>query len=540
MNGSNLAMLATRALSGMVSPEVTVEVHASNGLPGLSLVGLPEASVKESKDRVRSALLSSGFDLPPQRITVNLAPADLPKSGGRYDLAIALGILMATGQLPNMPLVDYEFLGELGLNGELRAVRGVLPSVLAASQAHKITVLPKANQAEAALAVMGKNPAEYLRVAHDLREVCALLLHEHGLLTTTSATSANAGSYSTNTPANLATQPSQADWQALMASHQDTVYEDDLSDIRGQHQAKRVLEICASGGHSLMMVGPPGSGKSMLAARLITLLPILTEQQAVEVAVLRSIAGYDVQAHTLYQRRMLHPHHTASAASIVGGGTVPKPGAVSLAHFGVLFLDELPEFNRAVLEALREPLETKRVEISRVSQQVSFPANCQLITAMNPSPSGFFPDDPLGRCKDTPDQIARYQKKISGPLLDRIDLHLEVPPVDILALQGDSQPDGDTSAVVRQRVTQAQAVQIDRQGCLNSDLSAKALKNLIVLDDLSQKMLAHAVNKMGLSARGYHRILRVARTLADMNSGGETPVSSANIAEALSYRAMHK
>lgn len=525
----NLAMIASRALSGMVSPVVTVEVHVSNGLPGLSLVGLPEASVKESRDRVRSALLSSGFELPPQRITVNLAPADLPKTGGRYDLAIALGILMATGQLPAMALTHYEFLGELGLNGELRPVRGVLPSVLAAAQAGHVSVLPKANQQEAALAIMGKNPVDFLRVASDLRGVCALLLQEHGLLNPNSAAALE-----------LSAQPNELAWQALMASDSRAHYSDDLSDIRGQHQAKRVLEICASGGHSLMMVGPPGSGKSMLAARLVTLLPNLTEQQAVEVAVIRSIAGYEVQADTLYQRRMVHPHHTASAASIVGGGTIPKPGAISLAHFGVLFLDELPEFNRAVLEALREPLETKHVEISRVSQQVRFPANCQLITAMNPSPSGFFPDDALGRCKDTPDQIARYQKKISGPLLDRIDLHLEVPPVDILALQGDGQPDGESSAVVRQRVTQAQAVQIARQGCLNADLSAKSLKSLMVLDELSQQLLAHVVNKMGLSARGYHRILRVARTLADMQGGVDLPVSSANIAEALSYRAMHK
>lgn len=505
----NLAAITSRALNGIESPRVSVEVHVSNGLPSLSIVGLPEASVKESKDRVRSALISSGFELPPKRITINLAPADLPKSGGRYDLSIAVGILIATGQLQTDRMDDYELIGELALNGQLRPIKGALPSLLAAREAGKICLLPLENHAEATLSYLSEQATPHAILVKDLKDVCRVLQGE-----------------SIDQPAFQTQKP-----DVSLSS------ERDLSDIRGQFQAKRVLEVCASGHHSLIMVGPPGSGKSMLASRLVTLLPPLSQLEAIESAAIQSISGQVIGDEHFYRRPFVNPHHTASSAAMVGGGTFPKPGAVSLAHNGVLFLDELPEFNRGVLEALREPLESKCVEVSRVNQQVSFPADCLLVAAMNPSPSGYFADDPLGRCKDTPDQIHRYQKKISGPLLDRIDLHLEVPAVEISDLQGGGS-DGEPSTVVRARVERARQCQIDRQGCLNAELTPKQLQQYVVLDKASNDLLEKAVNQMGLSARGYHRILRVSRTLADMQ--GLAQVTSLHIAEALGYRSLDK
>jgi magnesium chelatase family protein len=505
----NLASITSRALNGIESPIVTVEVHASNGLPSLSIVGLPEASVKESKDRVRSALLSSGFQIPPKRITVNLAPADLPKSGGRYDLPIAMGILIATGQLDGALIEDYELIGELALNGELRAIKGALPSLLAASAAGRTCILPEGNLHEAALSKSEHQASPHFVLIKDLKDACRVLMGE------------------------VLSQP------AIECNISDPSLDflQDLADVSGQLQAKRVLEIAASGHHSLIMVGPPGSGKSMLASRLVTLLPPLTQQEAIESATIRSITGQEIGGTDFYKRPYVNPHHTASAAALVGGGSFPKPGAISLAHNGLLFLDELPEFPRHVLEALREPLETKRVEISRVNQHVSFPANCLLVAAMNPSPSGFFPDDPLGRCKDTPDQINRYQKKISGPLIDRIDLHLEVPAVELSELQG-ATLSGESSEVVRCRVVAVRTHQLHRQGCLNCDLSPNDLKQYVILDELSTIILEKAVNQLGISARGYHRILRIARTLADMEC--LTEVGSQHIAEALGYRTLDR
>lgn len=505
----NLSSITSRALNGIESPIVTVEVHVSNGLPSLSIVGLPEASVKESKDRVRSALLSSGFQIPPKRITVNLAPADLPKSGGRYDLPIAIGILIATGQLDSPGIEGFEFIGELALNGEVRAIKGALPSLLAAHAASRMCILPEGNEAEAMLSQSASDLSANFVLIGDLKEACRVLLGEQ------------------------LEQPKTE----LKVSNPSLDYPQDLADVSGQLQAKRVLEIAASGHHSLIMVGPPGSGKSMLASRLVTLLPALTQQEAIESATIHSITGQEIGGEHFYKRPFVNPHHTASAAALVGGGSIPKPGAISLAHNGLLFLDELPEFTRNVLEALREPLESKRVEISRVNQQVSFPANCLLVAAMNPSPSGFFPDDPLGRCKDTPDQIHRYQKKISGPLIDRIDLHLEVPAVDLSDLQGEGVL-GESSAQVRARVVDVRALQLKRQGCLNCDLTPKDLKQYVVLDELSLAILDKAVNQLGISARGYHRILRIARTLADMER--RTDVGSQHIAEALGYRTLDR
>lgn len=505
----NLSSITSRALNGIESPIVTVEVHVSNGLPSLSIVGLPEASVKESKDRVRSALLSSGFQIPPKRITVNLAPADLPKSGGCYDLPIAIGILIATGQLDSPGIEGFEFIGELALNGEVRAIKGALPSLLAAHAASRMCILPEGNEAEAMLSQSASDLSANFVLIGDLKEACRVLLGEQ------------------------LEQPKTE----LKVSNPSLDYPQDLADVSGQLQAKRVLEIAASGHHSLIMVGPPGSGKSMLASRLVTLLPALTQQEAIESATIHSITGQEIGGEHFYKRPFVNPHHTASAAALVGGGSIPKPGAISLAHNGLLFLDELPEFTRNVLEALREPLESKRVEISRVNQQVSFPANCLLVAAMNPSPSGFFPDDPLGRCKDTPDQIHRYQKKISGPLIDRIDLHLEVPAVDLSDLQGEGVL-GESSAQVRARVVDVRALQLKRQGCLNCDLTPKDLKQYVVLDELSLAILDKAVNQLGISARGYHRILRIARTLADMER--RTDVGSQHIAEALGYRTLDR
>lgn len=502
----SLASLKSRALLGMESPLVAVEVHSSNGLPSFTIVGLPEASVKESRERVRSALLSSGFQMPAKRITVNLAPADLPKTGGRYDLAIALGLLVACDQLKVDELGQYECFGELALTGELRGVQGLIPSLLAAKDSKHKLIVPRLNQAEADLVIHTyPQMRDRIYVVDDLLAACRVLM--------------DGGSFiEVNQPLDVV---------------DDNLF-DDLADVQGQTQAKRALEVSASGHHSMMMVGPPGAGKSMLASRLISILPKLSPHEAIEVASIRSLVGQDVSLQKFYQRPFIQPHHTASAAAMVGGGTVPKPGALSLAHSGVLFLDELPEFNRAVLEALREPLETKKVNIARVNQHVSYPADSLLITAMNPSPSGFFADDYLGRCKDTPDQILRYQKKISGPLLDRIDLHLQVPAVDIKDLHKVDTMEQESSQVIRQRVVQTRDVQLIRQGCFNSQLDMKALKVHARLDDSGIELLDKAAVELGLSARGYHRILRVARTLADMQS--EPQITLHHLAEALSYR----
>lgn len=497
------ASVLTCASIGIQAPPVAVEVHASNGLPALSVVGLPEASVRESKERVRSALINSGFQLPPKRITVNLAPADLPKSGGRYDLAIAIGILLATGQI-EADVSGLVFLGELGLNGEIRAVPGVLPAILQVED--KTLIVPQANLDEAGLVLQDPRRAaagQTVWGAPTLLQTVAFLLNKASLQ------------------------------EAAAVALQNRGYQADLADVVGQSQAKRVLEVSATGGHSILMVGPPGAGKSMLAQRLVTLLPDLDWQQASELAAVRSVAGQAFNPALCMQRPFVGPHHTASAAAMVGGGSVPRPGAISLAHHGVLFLDELPEFSRPVLEALREPLENRQVVVSRVNGQVIFPAKFLLVAAMNPSPSGYFPDDPLGRCKDTPDQINRYQRKISGPLLDRIDLHLEIPPVDIQALQKAPAASGDTSQTVRARVTRLHARQLARQGCLNSELTPVQLQQWVALEPAATALLGKAAEKMGISARSYHRILRVARTLADM--ADETQVKVAHIAEAIGY-----
>ncbi len=498
---SSYASILTRAFVGIDAPQVQVEIHITNGLPQLSMVGLPEAAVKESRDRVRSAILSSGFELPPKRITLNLAPGDLPKQGSRYDLPIALAILFATGQI-DLPsnIGDYEFYGELSLNGEIKPVMGMLPSLLAVQQHNKKAIIAYDNLDEASLV---KDTTIF--GAKHLLDIVSFLQNNESLPT-----------------------PNPISKNSIK-------YDEDIADVQGQEQAKRLLEICASGGHSLLMVGEPGSGKSMLATRLLTLLPELSAQQAIETAVIKSIAGQAINTKTFLQRTLVAPHHTITSAALIGGGSssVLKPGAISLAHNSILFLDELPEFRRDVLEALREPLESKKVYISRVNSHATYPANVQLIAACNPSPSGFFADDHLGRCKDTPEKIAQYMQKISGPLLDRIDCHIEIKPVSFAQLQASNKPSAETSAIIRQRVIKVRGIQLQRQGKLNTDLKAKELDKLITLDELSIKLLENAVNKLGLSARGYHRILKTALTIADMNAENLTVI---HIAEALSYR----
>lgn len=503
-----IARLFSRAVLGLQSPPVIVEVHAANGLPGLTIVGLPEASVKESRERVRSAIQNSGFEMPSKRITVNLAPADLPKSGGRYDLAIALGILIATEQLPITDTDGFEFFSELSLSGDCRACYGILPSLIAAEEAGRTAVVARENVDEVTLfqqlVSVREIPSNSAILADDLRQACQTLIEP----TNTTVSEYEVASFDLQEP------------------------ELCLSDIHGQVQAKRALELCASGGHSLLMMGEPGAGKTMLASRLPGILPLMSSEQALETASIHSIAGRKLDLQTFFQRPFYQPHHTASTASVIGGGTIPRPGAISLAHNGVLFLDELPEFSRQVLEALREPLENKKVEVSRVHQQVSFPADFQLVAALNPTPSGYFPDDPKGRCKDTPNEIARYLKKISGPLMDRIDCHIEVPAVEVHALQNPDKTSLETSLVVRKRVESCRQRQLQRQDCLNAQLSPKQLQ-AIRLDQASEKLMQHAMQALGISARSYFRIIKLALTLADMEC---RDLSAQHLAEALSYR----
>ncbi|HET7176014.1 MAG TPA: YifB family Mg chelatase-like AAA ATPase [Gammaproteobacteria bacterium] len=497
-----LAKIFSRAQAGVDAPAVTVEVHQSNGLPALNIVGLPEAAVRESKDRVRSALINSRFDFPARKLTVNLAPADLPKEGGRFDLPIALGILVASGQLPPEPLAGMEFLGELSLSGELRPVRGALPAALKARAAGRALLVPLENADEAALvsgvAVFG---------ARHLLDVCAHLTGRQPLAAHASALAAHRPQY------------------------------EDLADVRGQHQAKRALEIAAAGGHSLLFVGPPGTGKSMLASRLPGVLPPMTEDEALEAAAVASISDTGFSAEHWRKRPYRNPHHTASAVALVGGGSFPRPGEISLAHHGVLFLDELPEFDRKVLEVLREPLETGAIVVSRAARQAEFPAAFQLMAAMNPCPCGYL-GDPSGRCHCTEDQVQRYRSRISGPLLDRIDLHVEAPRVAREALRPDTPPDGETSDTVAQRVAEARVRQLARGRKPNARLTTREINRHCKPDDPGQRLLERAMEQLGLSARAYHRILKVARTIADL--GESETVMSAHVAEAVGYRVLDR
>jgi magnesium chelatase family protein len=490
-----VAVVTSRALAGIDAPEVVVEAHLANGLPAFTLVGLPETEVKEARDRVRAAIQNARYEFPARRITVNLAPADLPKESGRFDLPIALAILAASGQIPADRLKQAEFAGELALTGELRPVRGALAMALATRASGRQLVLPAASANEAALARGVQSFG-----ASSLLDVCAWLAGQGTLGEAAGETLAAAPDYP------------------------------DFADVKGQHAAKRALEVAAAGGHSVLMAGPPGTGKSMLAARFAGILPAMTEAESLEAAAVASLNGGFRAEH--WQRRPFRaPHHTASAVALVGGGNHPRPGEISLAHHGVLFLDELPEFPRQVLEVLREPLESGHITISRAARQADFPARFQLVAAMNPCPCGYL-GHPTQPCRDTPDQIARYRARISGPLLDRIDIQITVPALtDDELMQASA---GEPSAVIRARVEAARARQLERQGKPNAALGTQEIDRFCALDAAGEALLKQAIARLNLSARAYHRVLKLARSVADL--AGHDAIAPAHLAEAIQYR----
>ena len=492
----SVATIASRALAGIEAPEVTVEVHLGPGLPAFHIVGLPDTEVREARDRVRAALNHARFEFPARRITVNLAPAELPKDSSRFDLPIALGILAASGQLAPEALSELEFAGELSLTGELRPVRGALAMALSARAAGRAFVLPEGNAPQAAL-------AEGARIlpARALLEVVAHIAGEAPLAEYVHSARVQENAYG------------------------------DFTDVKGQQQVKRALEVAAAGAHSVLMLGPPGTGKSMLAARFPGILPPLSEAEALEVAAIHSVSSAGFDAGRWGERPFRAPHHSASGPSLVGGGSLPRPGEISLAHHGVLFLDELAEFDRDVLEALREPLETGRVSISRAARQALFPARFQLIAAMNPCPCGHC-GDRSGRCRCTPERIARYRGRISGPLADRIDLKLEVPAPREAELVAPVA--GEPSALIRSRVEAARKLQVERQGQPNALLGTKEIDRYCETDREGDQLLRHALARLLLSARGYHRVLRIARTIADV--AGKSAIAAEHIAEAIQYR----
>ncbi|MGY5540106.1 YifB family Mg chelatase-like AAA ATPase [Vibrio brasiliensis] len=495
-----LAIIHSRACVGVEAPSVTVEVHISNGMPGFCLVGLPETTVKESRDRVRSAIVNSRFEFPAKRITVNLAPADLPKEGGRFDLPIALGILAASEQIPTVALSEREFIGELALSGELRYVKGVLPAALAANRVKRSLVVPHQNGDQAALV-----GAERHKSAHSLLEVCADLSGQQPL-------SLHQSEY----------QESQSHLQR------------DMQDIIGQQQGKRALEIAAAGNHNLLFLGPPGTGKTMLASRLCDLLPEMSDQEALETASIASLTQQEINVHNWKQRPFRAPHHTSSMAALVGGGSIPRPGEISLAHNGLLFLDEMPEFERKVLDSLREPLESGEIIISRAQGKTRFPARFQLVGALNPSPTGYYEGN-LSRVN--PQVILRYLSRLSGPLLDRFDMSLEIPalPKGTLAEGGDR---GESTTVVKQRVLLAREKMLSRANKVNALLTSREIESYCPLQKQDAQFLENALHRLGLSIRAYHRIIKVARTIADLEDSPQ--IERNHLAEALGYRSMDR
>jgi len=513
----SLAVVRSRAPAAGRAPEVTVEVHLANGLPSFSIVGLPDLEVRESRERVRAALLNCGLDFPVRRITVNLAPADLPKESGRFDLPIALGILAASGQIPVESLEHREFAGELSLTGALRPMRGAFAMACGTARGHLAYAeasddtandrtpelyLPLASAKEAALV-----PGVAVYGAADLPSLCAHL-----------AGDADAKLY----PVAAATLSRNA-----------VVAPPDMVDVIGQRGARRALEVAAAGGHHMLMIGPPGAGKSMLAARLPSLLPSMTDDEALTSAALLSASAAGFTPAQWRQRPFRAPHHSSSAAALVGGRNPPQPGEITLSHLGVLFLDEPPEFDRHVLENLREPLENGRITISRAALQADFPAACQLIAAMNPCPCGWR-GDPGGRCRCTPEVAARYLRKLSGPLLDRIDIQIEIPALSPAELSARSTTIGEPSAPIAVRVEAARERQLRRQGKTNRELSGREVDEVCRPDDDGERLLREAGERFGWSARAYYRVLKVARTIADL-AGNDAP-NAAQVSEAVQYR----
>ncbi|HCW98271.1 MAG TPA: ATP-dependent protease [Pantoea sp.] len=494
-----LSRILTRAAIGVEAPQVTIEAHISNGLPALTLVGLPETTVKEARERVRSAIINSGFSFPARRITINLAPADLPKEGGRYDLPMALAILVASEQLPEAKLSQHEFVGELALNGALCGVQGAIPAALAAMRAGRRLILSTENQQDVGLIEHG----DTLVAAH-LLEICAYLQNQ----------------------AELACAQAQQDEAQQPA--------EDLSDIIGQEQGRRALEITAAGGHNLLLIGPPGTGKTMLATRLPGIMPPLSDTEALECAAIASLVNKVTLQREWRKRPFRSPHHSASIYALTGGGSLPRPGEISLAHNGVLFLDELPEFDRRVLDALREPLESGEIAISRARAKVSYPARFQLIAAMNPSPTGHYQGQ-HNRC--SPQQVLRYLSKLSGPFLDRFDLSIEVPllPNGMLSKRPDA---GESSASVAERVLKARRLQIARAGKINARMNNVDIRLWCDIAREDTEWLEEVLNQLGLSVRAWQRILKVSRTIADL--AGEERILRIHLQEALGYRTIDR